>query len=111
MTAENGAFTVECPTGNQILHRARIVTRAAWQRLIGLMSFMHLFPVQLHAESRRVWHGDFAVDNLQRILRQARIALLPNPMGIDSSRIARRRGAAAPTWVNIASEISKWLFE
>ncbi len=72
------------------------------------MGSAHLLPVKLHAESRRVWHGNAAVNNLQRIFGQARVALLPDPVGIDGGGVARRGGADL---VNIAREISKWLLE
>ncbi len=95
----NGTFTVKGPAGDQVLHRACVVTRTARQTFIGLMCLLYLFPVQFHAQTGRIRNGNFSVFNLQRIFGQATIALLPNPVGIDDGRIT---GAPAPTWVNIA---------
>ncbi len=50
-------------------------------------------PSQFHAQTGRIRNGNFSVFNLQRILGQATIALLPNPVGIDSGRITRCRRA------------------
>lgn len=54
---------------------------------------LYLFPVQFHAQTGRIRNGNFSVFNLQRIFGQTTIALLPNPVGIDSGRITRCRRA------------------
>lgn len=93
MTAENGAFTVKSPSGDQVLHWACVITRAAGQLFIRLMRFLYLLPVQLNAKSWRVRNSNFSVLNLQRIFGQAAISLLPNPVGIDGRGVTRRRRA------------------
>lgn len=95
-------------TGDQVLHRACVVTRTARQTFIGLMRLLYLLPVQFHAQTGRIRNGNFSVFNLQRIFGQATISLLPNQW---VSIAVGLPGAAAPTWVNIAREISKWLLE
>ncbi len=60
--------------------------------------------VQFHAQTGRIRNGNFPFSESPADFGQATIALLPNPVGIDSEGLP---GAAAPTWVNIAREISK----
>ncbi len=108
MTAENGAFTVKGPAGDQVLHRACVVTRTARQTFIGLMCLLYLFPVQFHAQTGRIRNGNFSVlissgFLVRRQSPSCQIQWVSIAVGLP--------GAAAPTWVNIAREISKWLLE
>lgn len=92
--AEHGTLAVKFPAGDQILHRHRVITRASRQRLIGLMGFLHLRPVQLDTKAWRIRYGNLAVLNLQRIFGQTTVAFLPDPVSINCRRVAC---AAAPT--------------
>ena len=57
------------------------------------MGFMDLIPVNLHAQPRRIRYGNLAIDDFQRIFRQAGFPFLPNPVGVDGGRVTRRRRA------------------
>lgn len=108
MTAENGTFTVKGPAGDQVLHRACVVTRTARQTFIGLMCLLYLFPVQFHAQTGRIRTAifPFLISSGFLVRRQSpscQIQWVSIAVGLP--------GAAAPTWVNIAREISKWLLE
>ena len=72
------------------------------------MSRLDPAEVELDAQARPVRYPDLAADDLQRIGGQPVGALLPDPVGVERRVLA---DAAAPTWVNIASETSRWLLE
>ncbi len=102
MTAENGTFTVKGPAGDQVLHRACVVTRTARQTFIGLMCLLYLFPVQFHAQTGRIRNGNFSVLIssgfwVRRQSPSCQIQWVSIAVGLP--------GAAAPTWVNIARDI------
>ncbi len=107
MTAENGTFTVKGPAGDQVLHRACVVTRTAADVYRPHVPFVPV-PSPVPRPDRAHQERQFFRFNLQRILvrRQSpscQIQWVSIAVGLP--------GAAAPTWVNIAREISKWLLE
>ena len=78
------------------------------QTFIGLMCLLYLFPVQFHAQTGRIRNGNFSVlissgFLVRRQSPSCQIQWVSIAVGLP--------GAAAPTWVNIAREISKWLLE
>lgn len=108
MTAENGTFTVKGPAGDQVLHRACVVTRTARQTFIGLMCLCTCS--QSSSTPRPGASGTaifpFLISSGFLVRRQSpscQIQWVSIAVGLP--------GAAAPTWVNIAREISKWLLE
>ncbi|VDZ52475.1 Uncharacterised protein [Serratia odorifera] len=90
--AKRRALAIELPAGNQILHCQRIVACAARQRLVQPVRLFQRRPVKLDAQPRPIRQGNFAVDNLQRVVSQV-LTFLPDPVGINGGRIARRRRA------------------
>ena len=109
MTAENRTFTVK--RSNRGSGTASDLRRYAHRQADVYRPHVPFVPVPSPVPRPRPGASErqFFRFNLQRIFGQATIALLPNPVGIDSGRLP---GAAArATWVNIAREISKWLLE
>ena len=85
------ALRIEFPARNQELHRRGIISRAERHFFITLVGLFDFFHVHFDSKARRCGDGDGSVDNFQRLFRQA-LAVLPNPVRINSGNFSRRGG-------------------
>src|SRR5580692_2932051 len=91
-THQAGTLVVECPAGNEVLHRDGVVARAKPLALVERMRGLQRSAVDLDAKPGPVRHRDPAALDLQRLPGQG-LAVLPDPVGVDRGDLARRRRA------------------
>src|SRR5207302_3579264 len=83
-----GTLIVELPARDQVLHGDRIVARPERFLLVHAVVLLELRHIDLDAQARFLRHRHLSPDDLERLERQL-LALLPDPMCIDRSDVAR----------------------
>ncbi len=101
-------FIVESPLWDQVLHRQRVITRAQAVFLVKLMRF-HDWSISSSTPSP----GVAGTCTMPPLISNGCLVRrwLPSCQIQWVSMAVMLPGAAAATWVNIASEMSKWLLE
>ena len=80
LSHQTGAFRIEFPAGDQILHSDRIIAAAKTLLLIKMMRLFQLIKIDLHAKPRHIpRYGHTAVHNLRAFPAEPLPALLPDP--------------------------------
>src|SRR5579862_3497263 len=87
LSYEAGTLVVKGPAGDQELHGDRVVARAESVPVVERIRRLDRAAIDLDAKSGTVRNGDLAALDLQRLARQ-RLAILPDPMGVDRGDLA-----------------------
>src|SRR5690606_36323152 len=77
------------PARNQILHGHGVVSGADRDLLVQLVSRHDPLHVGFDAKTWLVRHSNLAADDLQGLAREALLAFLPDPVGVDGGDVAR----------------------
>src|SRR5579883_639512 len=87
LSYEAGTLVVKGPAGDQELHGDGVVARAKPVLVVERIRRLDRAAIDLDAEPGTVRNGDLAALDLQRLARQ-RLAILPDPMGVDRGDLA-----------------------
>src|SRR5581483_4214464 len=91
LSYEAGTLVVKGPAGDQELHGDRVVARAESVILIQRIGRFDGHVIDLDAKPGTIGNRDLATLDLERLARQ-RLAILPDPMGVDRGDLARGGG-------------------